>query len=129
MYYRQITAIMKVCIVWIPIAYLAFRLLRFWLRQRATGQLQHLRRVINGRSPLIIGFFHPYCNAGGGGERVLWIAVQALQRRWGSFHFILMHYLTSSVMWQYLVYAVIWNFVYWQLMNWKSMNLSIFLDI
>jgi alpha-1,2-mannosyltransferase len=25
-----------------------------------------------------LGFFHPYCHAGGGGERVLWCAVQAL---------------------------------------------------
>jgi len=30
----------------------------------------------------IIGFFHPFCNAGGGGERVLWAAVKATQRRW-----------------------------------------------
>ena len=29
-----------------------------------------------------IGFFHPYCNAGGGGERVLWCAVKALQNRY-----------------------------------------------
>ncbi|KAF7776779.1 CAZyme family GT4 [Agaricus bisporus var. burnettii] len=28
----------------------------------------------------LIGFFHPYCNAGGGGERVLWTAVAAMQR-------------------------------------------------
>ncbi|KDE06840.1 hypothetical protein MVLG_02876 [Microbotryum lychnidis-dioicae p1A1 Lamole] len=28
----------------------------------------------------IVGFFHPYCNAGGGGERVLWTAVACLQR-------------------------------------------------
>ncbi|KIJ54528.1 glycosyltransferase family 4 protein [Sphaerobolus stellatus SS14] len=27
-----------------------------------------------------IGFFHPYCNAGGGGERVLWAAIAYLQR-------------------------------------------------
>lgn len=26
--------------------------------------------------PLVIGFFHPYCNAGGGGERVLWAAIR-----------------------------------------------------
>ena len=26
-----------------------------------------------------VGFFHPYCNAGGGGERVLWCAVRAVQ--------------------------------------------------
>ncbi|CAG0884765.1 unnamed protein product [Cyprideis torosa] len=31
--------------------------------------------------PLLIGFFHPYCNAGGGGERVLWQAVSAIQKR------------------------------------------------
>ncbi|CCM03735.1 uncharacterized protein FIBRA_05881 [Fibroporia radiculosa] len=28
----------------------------------------------------IVGFFHPYCNAGGGGERVLWTAIAFLQR-------------------------------------------------
>ncbi|KAL2808718.1 hypothetical protein BJX63DRAFT_20744 [Aspergillus granulosus] len=30
----------------------------------------------------IICFFHPFCNAGGGGERVLWEAVRATQKRW-----------------------------------------------
>ncbi|KAK2592947.1 asparagine-linked glycosylation protein [Conoideocrella luteorostrata] len=30
----------------------------------------------------IIGFFHPFCNAGGGGERVLWAAIRASQDRW-----------------------------------------------
>jgi len=34
-----------------------------------------------GRS-VTIGFFHPYCNAGGGGERVLWCAVRALHKRY-----------------------------------------------
>ncbi|XP_073988862.1 ALG11 alpha-1,2-mannosyltransferase [Rhodnius prolixus] len=29
--------------------------------------------------PFSVGFFHPYCNAGGGGERVLWCAVKAVQ--------------------------------------------------
>ena len=29
----------------------------------------------------IIGFFHPFCNAGGGGERVLFAAIQATQQR------------------------------------------------
>ena len=28
---------------------------------------------------LVVGIFHPYCNAGGGGERVLWCAVRAIQ--------------------------------------------------
>lgn len=30
----------------------------------------------------IVGFLHPFCNAGGGGERVLWAAVKATQDRW-----------------------------------------------
>ena len=29
-----------------------------------------------------VGFFHPYCNAGGGGERVLWCAIRSLQTRY-----------------------------------------------
>ncbi|TFY51958.1 hypothetical protein EVG20_g10766 [Dentipellis fragilis] len=32
------------------------------------------------RKKKIVGFFHPYCNAGGGGERVLWAAVSFIQR-------------------------------------------------
>ena len=30
----------------------------------------------------VVGFFHPFCNAGGGGERVLWAAIAATQTRW-----------------------------------------------
>ncbi|KAG6012109.1 asparagine-linked glycosylation protein [Claviceps pusilla] len=30
----------------------------------------------------IVGFFHPFCNAGGGGERVLWAAIRATQDQW-----------------------------------------------
>ncbi|ORY03934.1 hypothetical protein BCR34DRAFT_573079 [Clohesyomyces aquaticus] len=42
--------------------------------------------VNGGKAPKewdgIVGFFHPFCNAGGGGERVLWAAIRATQRRW-----------------------------------------------
>ena len=30
----------------------------------------------------VVGFFHPFCAAGGGGERVLWAAILATQQRW-----------------------------------------------
>lgn len=33
-------------------------------------------------TPVVVGFFHPYCHAGGGGERVLWQSISALQRRY-----------------------------------------------
>lgn len=29
-----------------------------------------------------MGIFHPYCNAGGGGEKVLWCAIRALQNKY-----------------------------------------------
>lgn len=35
-----------------------------------------------GLIPVVVGFFHPYCNAGGGGERVLWCGIRSLQRRY-----------------------------------------------
>eukprot|EP00056_Hartaetosiga_gracilis_P004029 m.70666 g.70666 ORF g.70666 m.70666 type:complete len:529 (+) comp11674_c1_seq1:99-1685(+) len=34
----------------------------------------------------IIGFFHPFCNAGGGGERVLWTAINAVHNEFPSNH-------------------------------------------
>ncbi|XP_034549841.1 GDP-Man:Man(3)GlcNAc(2)-PP-Dol alpha-1,2-mannosyltransferase-like [Notolabrus celidotus] len=35
-----------------------------------------------------VAFFHPYCNAGGGGERVLWCSLRALMHRYPSFSFV-----------------------------------------
>ncbi|CAI4218108.1 unnamed protein product [Parascedosporium putredinis] len=46
---------------------------------RATGTAEV--KAENGWAG-IIGFFHPFCNAGGGGERVLWAAIRATQLRW-----------------------------------------------
>ena len=39
------------------------------------------REIIDGRRTRqrAVGFFHPYTNDGGGGERVLWCAVKAIQ--------------------------------------------------
>lgn len=41
----------------------------------------------NNHKNLKVGIFHPYCNAGGGGERVLWVALEALQKRYPSAQF------------------------------------------
>lgn len=54
-------------------------LLRIWIRYRAKSLMPHLQE---GGTSQTVGFFHPYCNAGGGGERVLWTAIRALQRRY-----------------------------------------------
>ena len=54
-----------------------------WVRWRSKYLLPHLQQEAGREEvkPLKIGFFHPYCNAGGGGERVLWTAIRALQNR------------------------------------------------
>lgn len=38
-------------------------------------------KLKNASQDLCIGIFHPFCNAGGGGEKVLWVALQALQKK------------------------------------------------
>ncbi|TFK70550.1 mannosyltransferase [Pluteus cervinus] len=42
--------------------------------------LKELGHDSNDGRKKIVGYFHPYCNAGGGGERVLWTAIAANQR-------------------------------------------------
>ncbi|XP_062866651.1 GDP-Man:Man(3)GlcNAc(2)-PP-Dol alpha-1,2-mannosyltransferase [Trichomycterus rosablanca] len=44
------------------------------------------RRTQEGRP--CVAFFHPYCNAGGGGERVLWCAIRAVQNRYHHVDFV-----------------------------------------
>ena len=41
--------------------------------------LRQKRKGLSPRPPVVVGFFHPYCNSGGGGERVLWCALRALE--------------------------------------------------
>ncbi|KAK0792316.1 asparagine-linked glycosylation protein [Friedmanniomyces endolithicus] len=43
-----------------------------------TGSLQAGESGFEG----VVGFFHPFCNAGGGGERLLFAAILATQRRY-----------------------------------------------
>jgi alpha-1,2-mannosyltransferase len=39
------------------------------------------RRLPDGEIPRVFGFFHPFCSAGGGGERVLWHIIQILLKQ------------------------------------------------
>ncbi|KAK9831961.1 hypothetical protein WJX81_003478 [Elliptochloris bilobata] len=45
----------------------------------ALGLRKWLRRVLPPKQEGVIAFFHPNANGGGGGERVLWAAVKAVQ--------------------------------------------------
>lgn len=48
-------------------------------RQAVLDQLSLAQRA-ESKNYRFVGFFHPYCNAGGGGERVLWTAIAHIQR-------------------------------------------------
>lgn len=43
-----------------------------------------LRYRIKAKDAFTIGFFHPFCNSGGGGERVLWSAVKIIQEKYSN---------------------------------------------
>uniref|UniRef100_A0A1B0CM92 ALG11 mannosyltransferase N-terminal domain-containing protein n=1 Tax=Lutzomyia longipalpis TaxID=7200 RepID=A0A1B0CM92_LUTLO len=49
---------------------------------RAILRGKRSRRVKEDPQGTYIGLFHPYCNAGGGGERVLWCAVRCLLKKY-----------------------------------------------
>lgn len=42
------------------------------------------KKLKNRNEVLHVAFFHPYCNAGGGGERVLWHAIEAVLHKYPS---------------------------------------------
>lgn len=57
-------------------------LVRLVVRCRRAWKLRHWGMHQMSVSPVVVGFFHPYCHAGGGGERVLWQSISALQQRY-----------------------------------------------
>ncbi|GAA5867497.1 hypothetical protein JCM8547_007526 [Rhodosporidiobolus lusitaniae] len=65
------------------LAFLLVLSLRFRLSRGRPAQRARLFRALGlpvEDTRRVIGFFHPYCNAGGGGERVLWTALAAMQK-------------------------------------------------
>ncbi|XP_064608986.1 GDP-Man:Man(3)GlcNAc(2)-PP-Dol alpha-1,2-mannosyltransferase-like isoform X2 [Liolophura sinensis] len=64
---------------------LLFVTTRHVLRWKSRRNLPHLYTGTSDNCRVqTVGFFHPYCNAGGGGERVLWVAIRTLQKRYPS---------------------------------------------
>ncbi|KAF7323809.1 hypothetical protein MKEN_00602100 [Mycena kentingensis (nom. inval.)] len=52
----------------------------YLFRRAAQSRTRVLRSLSLPPDTRILAFFHPYCNAGGGGERVLWTAISYIQR-------------------------------------------------
>lgn len=62
------------CVLLVAVLVLLVLAVRLWFQS-----IRKARRAKDRRPA--VAFFHPYCNAGGGGERVLWCAIRALQNR------------------------------------------------
>ena len=68
-------------------SFIILLLLLFLVRLLAARRTMTRRRMWRVRQDAtVVGFFHPYANAGGGGERVLWHSVSALLVRHSSLH-------------------------------------------
>ncbi|RCI07140.1 asparagine-linked glycosylation protein [Rhizopus stolonifer] len=74
---------------WITVAlvglWLAFFTLKYFIKSTMTKNRTKIIEqlgpmAVRIEKPLFLGFFHPYCNAGGGGERVLWTAIRDVQK-------------------------------------------------
>lgn len=77
-----------VCIV---IGAISVLIMLAWLLLRARVMLasksSFLAQTLYGKET--IGFFHPYCAAGGGGERVLWCAIRSIQKHFPDMHCVI----------------------------------------
>ncbi|XP_012271108.1 GDP-Man:Man(3)GlcNAc(2)-PP-Dol alpha-1,2-mannosyltransferase [Orussus abietinus] len=49
-------------------------------------KLYEKKRAERCQKETVIAFFHPYCNASGGGERVLWAAIKTIQTNYPNVH-------------------------------------------
>ncbi|KAG0166709.1 asparagine-linked glycosylation protein [Apophysomyces sp. BC1015] len=72
---------------WLTVILITAYLVVWWFRHRIQKHIGRNRdRILQevgytaDQAPTFVGFFHPYCNAGGGGERVLWTALRDVQQ-------------------------------------------------
>jgi len=73
LYYISVSSVVLAVLLVVLLVVIYLCLLLLASRNRKTSQ--------DGQD-ISVGFFHPYCNAGGGGERVLWRAVRCVQTRY-----------------------------------------------
>jgi len=45
-----------------------------------------IKELIKNKEKVEIAFFHPFCYSGGGGERVLWVAIDTILRKYENFN-------------------------------------------
>ncbi|CAF0800194.1 unnamed protein product [Brachionus calyciflorus] len=59
---------------------LLLKLTSFLIKKLSKNKFSKFANLNDEKNPYFtVGFLHPFCNSGGGGERVLWSAIKALQ--------------------------------------------------
>lgn len=69
--------------VLLAVVRLPYLLLRALLNRRRSASLARRASLLTADGKArskVVGLFHPFCNAGGGGERVVWTAVSYMQQ-------------------------------------------------
>ena len=61
---------------------------RWWIDKKGKSKHEESSSYVTDGKSTTVAFFHPYCNAGGGGERVLWTAIRALQNKYSHLKFV-----------------------------------------
>ncbi|XP_035005638.1 GDP-Man:Man(3)GlcNAc(2)-PP-Dol alpha-1,2-mannosyltransferase [Hippoglossus stenolepis] len=79
--WKLLLPLVFLCVLLIAVLVLLVLAVRLWLQS-----IRNARRARDNRPT--VAFFHPYCNAGGGGERVLWCAIRSLQSRYADINFV-----------------------------------------
>lgn len=71
----EISNLMIILVLNVLLLILSLKLTAFFIRKSS-----HLKYGTDKKKGCFtVGFFHPFCNSGGGGERVLWSAVKVIQ--------------------------------------------------
>lgn len=83
--------LLSCCLLFIAAAILIVIAARWFVSKRGRTKIETLptNDLKCSTSSKTIAFFHPYCNAGGGGERVLWTAIRALQSEYSHLKFVI----------------------------------------
>jgi len=86
MFFSLVAAVLKLgCVSTVSIAvFLGGLWIVLKLRLTYARQSAELARTLASKET--VGFFHPYCAAGGGGERVLWCAISSVQKNHPGVH-------------------------------------------
>ncbi|ORX45361.1 UDP-Glycosyltransferase/glycogen phosphorylase [Piromyces finnis] len=65
---------------------LVFKILNKQFSIKVPNRDAKIKELIKKNEKIKVAFFHPFCYSGGGGERVLWVAIDTILRKYKNFH-------------------------------------------